>query len=167
MEIGESVHRAGLRKLVFVNSHGGNSDLIGVIARELRVRFGMLAVYTNWMRFGYPAGLFAEDEIAFGIHAGDIETSLMLHFRPELVRREAIANFTPASAGIAKDFALLQMAPPHALAWAAQDLHPDGACGNATLATPEKGEATARHQAQGFVTLLLDVAAYPLDNLVS
>ena len=84
-EIGESVHRAGLRKLVIVNSHGGNIDVIGIVARELRVRLNMLVATTQWRRFGLPAGLYAAFDATHGIHAGDIETSLMLYFRPDLV----------------------------------------------------------------------------------
>src|SRR5687768_5322700 len=84
-ELGLSVHRAGFRKLVIVNSHGGNEEIMGIVARELRVRAGMLAVKTSWSRFGAPTGLFSEIEQRHGIHGGDIETSLMLHFRPDLV----------------------------------------------------------------------------------
>jgi creatinine amidohydrolase len=78
-EIGASVARAGIRKLVVVNSHGGNEEVIGTVTRELRVRFDMLAVKTHWERFGRPDGLFSDSEARYGIHGGDIETSLMLH----------------------------------------------------------------------------------------
>jgi creatinine amidohydrolase len=167
IEISEAVHRAGICKVVFINSHGGNSELLGIIAREIRVRFGMLAVHTHWMRFGYPPGLFSEEEIAHGIHAGDIETSLMLHFRRDLVRADAIANFEPASAGMADEFALLRPFPPHAFGWMAQDLNPAGAIGDATKATAAKGAETAAHQAAGFITLLHDAAAFSLDRVIS
>ncbi len=167
VEIAESVSRARIRKVVFINSHGGNSEVLGILARELRVRFEMLAVHTHWMRFGYPAGLFSGEEIAHGIHAGDIETSLMLHFRPDLVRLSAIGNFVPASIAMADEFQLLRSSPPHAFAWMAQDLKPLGAIGDASKATPAKGAQTAAHQAAGFVDLLRDVAAFSLDRLGS
>jgi creatinine amidohydrolase len=165
VEIGESVGRAGLRKIVFINAHGGNSELLGIAARELRVRFGMLAIHTHWMRFGYPPGLFGTEEIAHGIHAGAIETSLMLHFRPDLVRTEAIGNFVPASIGMTRDFALLGTAAPHGFAWMAQDLNPSGAIGDARGATAEKGALVAAHQAKGFISLLEDIAAFDLRRL--
>ena len=57
VEIGLSVARAGLRKIVIVNSHGGNADLMSIVARELRVRAGMLAVRCQWMSFGLPEGM--------------------------------------------------------------------------------------------------------------
>src|SRR3954468_15855488 len=62
IEIGESVHRAGIGKLVIINSHGGNIALIDLAARQLRVRHGMLAVHTSWGRLGYPDRLFSEAE---------------------------------------------------------------------------------------------------------
>lgn len=165
VEIGEAVHRAGLRKLVMVNSHGGNVDLISIVARELRVRFGMLVVGCSWSRFGRPAGLYTDDELAVGIHAGDIETSLMLHFRPDLVRMEKADNFAPASIEIARTFDVLRPTGFTAFGWIAQDLHASGAAGDASRATAEKGRATAAFSADMFIKLLYDVTTFGLDRL--
>jgi len=92
-ELGLSVARAGVRKLVIVNSHGGNDEVMGIVARELRVRADMLVVKSAWSRLGKPAGLYSERELKFGIHGGDFETSLMLHFRPELVEMARAQDF--------------------------------------------------------------------------
>ena len=92
-EIGDSVARAGCRKLIFMNSHGGNVPVIDAVARELRVRHRMLAVHAGWHRLGYPADLFSAVERAHGIHGGDAETSLMLAFKPKTVRMEQGAEF--------------------------------------------------------------------------
>jgi len=164
-EIGESVHRAGLRKLVIINSHGGNVDVIGVVARDLRVRLRMLVVTCSWSRFGLPPGLFGNEEAAVGIHAGDIETSLMLHFRPDLVRMDKAQNFAPTTIGMTNEFALLRPTGFAAFGWIAQDLHPSGAAGDASLATAEKGRATAEFQAGEFIKLLRDVTRFSLDRL--
>ena len=88
-EIGESVARAGVRKLVLFNSHGGQPQVMEIVARDLRVRLGMLAVAYSWYAAGVPPGLFADEEVRLGIHAGAIETSMMLHLRPDLVRMDA------------------------------------------------------------------------------
>jgi creatinine amidohydrolase len=165
VEIGEAVHRAGLAKLVMVNSHGGNVDLIGIVARELRVRLGMLVVSCAWSRFGRPAGLYTEEELAVGIHAGDVETSLMLHFRPDLVRMEKAENFQPATIGIAEEFDLLRPTGFTAFGWIAPDLHPSGAAGDASRATAEKGRLTAAFAADAFIRLLRDVKRFGLDRL--
>jgi creatinine amidohydrolase len=164
-EIGEGVHRAGLRKLVIVNSHGGNAEVIGIVARELRVRLGMLAVTSQWRRFGFPQNLYAAYDATYGIHAGDIETSLMLHFRPDLVDM-AKAKFFPSNAvDIEKQYTHLRPIGHHAFGWIAQDLNADGAVGNAAAGSARKGELTAEYQADGFIALLRDVVRFPLDQL--
>ncbi|WP_349236302.1 creatininase family protein [Bosea sp. AAP35] len=166
IEIGESVRRAGIQKLVILTSHGGNIDPMKVVARELRVRHGMLAVTTAWRAFGLPPGLFADLDANHGIHAGDIETSLMLHFRPDLVDMRQAAAFNPLTVEMAaEDYTWLRPTGLHAMAWMAQDVHPSGAAGDASLASAEKGKATAALQAKGFVELLADVARFPLERL--
>lgn len=166
LEIGESIRRAGLRKLVIVTSHGGNVDPMKVVSRELRVRHGMLAVTTAWRAFGLPPGTYDEMDANHGIHAGDIETSLMLHFRPDLVDMSKAGRFEPLTVEMAQDgYTWLRPTGLHALAWMAQDVHASGAAGDASLATAEKGKATAAFQAKGFVELLADVARFPLSKL--
>jgi creatinine amidohydrolase len=165
VEIGRSVRRAGVRKLIIVSSHGGNLELIGIVARDLRVECEMLVTACAWTRFGYPAGVYTEQELQIGIHGGDMETSMMLHFRPELVRMTHARDFVPSSVEIAESFDLLRPTGPIAFGWIAQDIHPAGVAGNASRATAEKGRATAEHQAEGFVRLLLDVRRFSLDRL--
>ncbi|HEX2215206.1 MAG TPA: creatininase family protein [Xanthobacteraceae bacterium] len=164
-EIGESVHRAGLRKLVMVNSHGGNVDVLSIVARELRVRLGMLAVSCSWSRFGRPQGLYTDEELAVGIHAGDAETSAMLYFRPDLVRMDKAENFAPSTIGISKEFDYLRPTGFTAFGWIAQDLHPSGAAGDASRATAEKGRLSAEFQAEAFIKLLRDMTRFKLDRL--
>jgi creatinine amidohydrolase len=161
-ELGLSVHRAGIRKLVLVNSHGGNEEIMGIVARELRVRCGMLAVKTSWMRFGLPEGLFSEAETRLGIHGGDVETSLMLHFRPELVDMAAAQDFPSLAAETRARYRHLGPTGTHAFAWIASDLNPHGVVGDASAATAEKGRRVAEHQAMGFIELLQDVRALDL-----
>ena len=164
-EIGEGVHRAGLRKMVIANSHGGNIEVTGIVARELRVRLGMLVVSTHWQRFGLPAELYSAFEISHGIHGGDIETSLMLHFRPDLVDMSKAKRFASKAADMEKDYKYLRPVGQHTFGWIAQDINPDGAVGEASAATAEKGRLTAEHQADGFIALLRDVVRFPLREL--
>lgn len=161
--IGAAVHRAGCRKLVIVTSHGGNSGLIDLVAAELRARFRMVAVTTSWARLGYPEGLFPADEIAHGIHAGGIETALMLALRPDLVRADRIADFPPRTRAMVRDFTHLRAGRPAAFAWKAGDLHPSGAMGDARLGTAEAGRAALDYGARAFLALLRDVDAFELD----
>jgi creatinine amidohydrolase len=163
--IGQKVSEAGVRKIIMVNSHGGNRDMMSIVARELRVRFTMIAVATDWSRFGAPEGLFSPHELAYGIHGGDAETSLMLHLRPDLVRFEHAENFISKAVWMKENTRYLQPLPPHALAWIAHDLNPQGVVGDASKATAAKGEAYCRHIARSFVDLIEDVTRYPLANL--
>ncbi|AZO12361.1 MULTISPECIES: creatininase family protein [unclassified Mesorhizobium] len=156
-ELGLSVARAGVRKLIVVNSHGGNEEIMGITTRELRVRAKMLAVKTSWQRFGRPAGMYTELEDRHGIHGGDVETSLMLHFRPDLVDMGKADNFVSNVGRAEKQFALLRHTGTHAFAWIASDLNPNGVVGDAGIATAEKGRLTAEHQADGFIDLVRDV----------
>lgn len=164
-EIGEAVHRAGLKKLVFVNSHGGNVALMDIVCRELRVQCGMLAVSSSWSRLGVPPGLYSDKERAVGIHGGDMETSLMLHFRPELVKMANAINFEPSTVEISETFDILRPTGVTSFAWIAQDIHRQGTAGDASIATAAKGKTTAEHQAALFIKLLMDVKNFSLSRL--
>jgi len=164
-EIGESLARAGVRKLVLVTSHGGNAAAMELVARDLRTRLGMLAVTVGWHRFGYPDGTFSAEEKKHGIHGSDIETSLMLAVLPETVRMEKAPNATPETIAMARDFKWLGAYRPAGFAWMTQDLHPSGAVGDATLASAAKGEAALAHGATAFVELLREVDRFDLARL--
>src|SRR6187551_1515017 len=102
MAIGESVARAGVRKLVMVTSHGGNSAAMSLVAQDLRAHHGLLAVTTSWSRFGTPEGLSPAEELRHGIHGGAVETSIMLARYPQHVRQNAIADFQSRSIAMEK-----------------------------------------------------------------
>jgi creatinine amidohydrolase len=164
-EIGASVARAGLRKIVLMTSHGGNTSVIDIVARELRVDHGMLAVTASWHRLGYPADLFSAEELRHGIHAGEIETSLMQAFRPDLVRMDRAEDFRSATYAMEQDYAFLRAGSPAGFGWMTQDLHPSGAIGDAKAATVEAGEAAADFGARAFIDLLRDVDRFPMEQL--
>lgn len=165
IETVEGVRRVGLRKIVLANSHGGNASVLSTVARELRVRLGMLAVATHWRWFGLPEGMYDSIESRHGIHAGDIETSLMLTFREDLVGMDRAKNFVSTAIAMEKEFGRLGPTGTHAFAWIAQDLNSEGAVGDASKATADKGRRTAEHQIEGFVSLLRDMAAFSLQRL--
>ncbi len=156
-QIGLSVARAGVKKIVIVNSHGGNLDLVSILTRELRVQADMLAVKCQWMGFGAPEGTFSERQERFGIHGGDDETSVMLAFRPELVDMSKAENFVSSA-----ENALISPIGPVSRGWISADLHPSGTVGDAALSTAEKGRAIVDHQIEGMISLLRQVEASPL-----
>jgi creatinine amidohydrolase len=164
-EVCECVHRAGCRKLVLLSSHGGNNAVLETIAHDLRARLNMLVVIASWRRFGAPDGLFSSHELAHGIHGGEVETSLMLAFRPDLVRLEEAENFPCLSAEMEREFNWLTTNRPTGLGWMAQDLSASGAIGNAAGATARKGEACADYGATAFVEHLQDIDGFDLTRL--
>ncbi len=164
-EIGEGVHRAGLRKLVIANTHGGNVAAIDIVGLDLRVRLGMLAVACAFAHFGYPDGLFTSEEKAHGIHGGDIETSIILAANPESIRMSTMGDFRSAALAMERDFKWLGADRPPAYGWMSQDLHSSGAVGNATTATAAKGEAAISFGARAFVELLADIDRFELTSL--
>ncbi|MDB5535170.1 MAG: Creatinine amidohydrolase, partial [Devosia sp.] len=161
-KIGLEVARAGIKKIVFINSHGGNEEIMGIVARELRVQAGMLAVKSGW-RFT-PPGVLSDLERRHGIHGGDAETSLILHFRADLVDMSKAQNFVSIAARDEAEFKYLRPtgAFGHVYAWIASDINPGGAVGDATLATAEKGRIIAEANAEGMLEVLAEVERMPL-----
>eukprot|EP01034_Spumella_vulgaris_P047004 gene47004-58646_t len=109
-ELGESVARAGVKKLVLFNSHGGQVSLMDIVARELRTRCDLIVYSASWFSLPLPevvAGQFSAQEHRFGIHAGEIETSMMLALAPQLVRMDAAQDFRSSSEQRAADYAIL------------------------------------------------------------
>lgn len=160
-QIGLEVARSGIRKLVFVNSHGGNVSILDIIARELRVRAGMLAVKAGWSQF-WPRELYSDVENRFGIHGGDSETSLVMHFRPELVHLDRLQDFPSVAQRDEQAYSYMRPTGPLSYAWIASDIHPLGAAGEASRATADKGRATAEEAVGRFIDLLREVERYPL-----
>jgi creatinine amidohydrolase len=164
-QIGESLNRCGVRKLVIVTSHGGNAAAVELVARDLRMRLKMLAVTCAWHRFGYPPGTFDPMEQRHGVHAGDVETSLVLADRPDTVRMERAVAGVPETVKMAQHFKWLSAFRPIGFGWMTQDLHPTGAVGDAALARADKGERALAHGAKAFVELLQDVDRFDLKRL--
>jgi len=151
-----------VRKLVIFNSHGGQRALVDQVALRLRLDCGMLVVRAHSFALGVPTGLFDADELMHGLHGGAVETSVMLHLRPDLVRQDALADFPSAGRTLAARGGVLSLEKPAGLGWMMQDVNPDGACGNATAATAAKGECLLDYWADRLVTLLGEVAQHPL-----
>lgn len=165
-EIGESVHRTGCRRLILFNSHGGQPQVMEIVCRELRVKLAMFAVSASWFGITETSDLFGSTERQFGIHGGESETSVMLHLRPDLVEMSHAENFAPRSVEIARDYDYLSPEGAVGFGWQTQDLHPAGACGDASLADARRGETAVSRAADGLLKLIEEVARYPLDSIV-
>lgn len=168
-EIGECVARAGIRKLLLLNGHGGNVAAMDIVARELRQRCGLIAYSASWFSLPLPgavSGLFSAGEHRFGIHGGEIETSMMLHLSPAAVRMEQARDFHSTSQDRAGRYAILGDGKSARMGWAMQDYNAAGAAGNAAAATAEKGRAVVQAAARALAQLLAELHALPPGTLV-
>jgi creatinine amidohydrolase len=167
MDIGASVAAAGVKKLVLFNSHGGQMSVMDIVTRDLRQRHSMMVVAANWYTLGLPAGMFDEREMKHGIHAGDLETSVMMAIAPGHVRPENARDFASLTETLAEENRFLSITPSGKLGWQTQDLNPAGACGNAALATAAKGRAVVDYVSSRFVELLHEVDRFDLARLAN
>ena len=171
-EIGECVHASGVNKLVLFNAHGGQVGAMDLVARDLRARLGMLVYSVSW--FNLPLidaqgtdvnALFGAEEHRFGIHAGDIETSMMLALKPELVRMAKAQYFSSASQARVAEFPILGNGKSAKLGWQMQDYNPEGAVGHAAAATASKGHALLDAAGRGLAATLAEIDRLPPETL--
>lgn len=165
LELGESVARAGVKKLLLFNGHGGNVSTMDIVARELRQRCGLIVYSASWFSLPVPeavSALFSAEEYRFGIHGGEIETSMMLHLSPHTVRMEHAQAWRSTSQDRAERYAILGNGKSAKLGWAIEDYNPAGAVGNAAAATAERGRAMVEAAGQALAQLLVEIQALPL-----
>jgi creatinine amidohydrolase len=161
-EIGDAVAAAGIRKLVLFNSHGGQVSVMDLVARDLREKHGMIVVSSNWYALPIDMSDFSAHEMRFGIHAGEVETSMLLAASPHLVNMRRAENFKSTSEQRSKKFAILGNGRSAKFAWQTQDLNPSGAVGDARAATAEKGQKLLAEAARSFALLLGEIHQLPL-----
>jgi len=172
-DLGESVAAAGIRKLLLFNSHGGQVSVMDMVARDLRARLDLLVYSVSW--FNLPLlddngqdvnALFSADEHRFGIHAGDIETSMMLALDPAHVDMAQARDFTSSAQERAQRFDILGNGKSAKLGWQMQDYNPAGAVGNAAAASADKGRAVVAAAGRSLARLLAEIDQLPLSTLV-
>jgi creatinine amidohydrolase len=170
MELGECVAKAGIKKLVLFNSHGGQVSVMDIVARDLRVKHDLMVFSSNWYTMPFPPeveGLFTPEEGRFGIHAGDMETSMMLALQPQFVDMAQARDFKSSSQTRSLKYPILGNGKSAKLGWQMQDYNAMGAAGNATLATAEKGRAVIEASAQQLALMLGEISSLPLSTLVA
>ena len=137
IDVGESVYRAGFRKLLIVNGHGGQPQVMEMAARELRVRHGDYTIIPHFTwRVPHVAGKFlSAKEKRLAMHAGHAETAIIMALAPETV------NMSAAVAAYPPEFPSKTMSPDGrvAAAWTARDFGPSGVIGDPMGATREQG----------------------------
>lgn len=172
-DIGAGVARAGVRKLLIFNSHGGHTGVMDLVGRELRARHDLLVYGASWFNLplldeqGHDLNQrIPPQEHRFGIHAGQVETSMMLALRPHTVRMAQAQDFASSAQQRAERWSILGNGRSAKLAWQMQDYHPAGAVGNAAAATAELGAALIQAAGRSLAALLREFSELPLDTLV-
>lgn len=166
-ETAKSAWRAGVRKLILWNSHGGQPQVMDIVCRELRVELGMFAVGASWFRTIDTSDLYSAVERRHGIHGGESETSIMLHLHPDLVRMDLASDFEPRSMELERRGGLLSPEGGVGYGWQAQDLHPAGVAGNAAAADAGRGRDEVERAARALVRLVGEVAAHPMEAVTA
>ncbi len=167
-ELGESVAAAGVKKLLLLNSHGGQVSVMDLVARDLRARLGMLVYSVSWFNLPlYGAdgadlnALFSAEEHRFGIHGGAIETSMMLALDPQRVEMGQAQNFSSSAKERAQRFEILGNGRSAKLGWQIQDYNAAGAVGDAAAATAEKGRLLVDAAGRALARVLLEIDRLP------
>jgi creatinine amidohydrolase len=158
---------------VLFNSHGGQVSVMDIVARDLRARLDMLVYSVSW--FNLPlldeqgqdlSAQFSAEERRFGIHAGEVETSMMLALDAAHVDMAQAHNFASTSQDRAAKYSILGNGKSAKLGWQIQDYNPAGAVGNAAAATHAKGHALVQAAGRSFAQLLMELDQLPLSTLV-
>jgi creatinine amidohydrolase len=157
-DVGSSLAKAGFERLVLYNTHGGNTSLVDVMARDLRAEFGLRTFALHGSGGICFEGLDPQEK-AYGFHAGEVETSYLLASVPELVDRSAYtANYI---ADIAKPATLLPENAPAVFAWLTRDIASSGVLGDPRPASAEKGARWIEEAAGRLASALEEMASYP------
>ncbi|WP_048307192.1 creatininase family protein [Halomonas sp. PR-M31] len=161
---GDSIARAGVRRLVLLNSHGGNKAVADIAALKLRKRWGMLVVKAHYMRFPIPAEALPLEELRHGLHGGALETAMMLYLAPHKVRHTQIDHPSSRGETMAAQGQWLGPEGEAAFAWLAEDLHSGGVVGNARLADAKLGARLVEHYAALLAALFEETRAMDIKD---
>ena len=166
VQTGAAVGAAGVRRLVVSNSHGGNLSAIDVAARRLRGEHGLLVVKTSYFDGPRPDGAgLPDEEWRYGLHGGAVETAMMRHLRPDLVRLDAVRRFLSLDEDLSGALRRVSAEGGASFAWLAGDLNPQGVAGDATLGTGGLGARLVAHYGQVLADVIRDAREFPLDRL--
>lgn len=156
MEVAESLYRSGFRKLIFLNSHGGQPQVIEIAARDLHQQYADFMVFPlfTWRVPHAGSEVLSAQEREYGIHAGDAETSIMLSILPDQVHMDRAVKEYPQQ--LPQD-SLLSMEGKLPFAWMTRDLSQSGVLGDATIASRAKGDRLLATVTAGWVQVIQDV----------
>jgi len=155
-EIADSLYQSGFRKLILMNSHGGQPQILEIVARDIHEKYPDFSIFPlfTWRVPHIAAQLLTPEELEYGIHAGDAETSLMLALLSEQVKLDRAVKEYPPNL---PQNSLLSLEGNLPFAWLTRELSQSGVIGDATVATKEKGNRLLDSLAKGWAGVIEDV----------
>ncbi|MFC0211935.1 creatininase family protein [Paenibacillus chartarius] len=161
MDIAESLQLSGFRKLLLFNTHGGNVDLLNVVSREIRLKFGMTVFYLSPSGLGGADGIIDPEELEYGIHGGEYETSIVQAIKPGWVQEQYVTAELPQIKG--RQFVTLE--GRIRFAWHMTDISASGICGDATKASAGKGRVIQDRISTVLAQVLVEMCEFHPDEV--
>lgn len=161
MDIAVSLKESGFRRLLLINTHGGNKDLLLVAAREIRVETGLMVFFIAPGSLSEAGKFISEEESEYGIHAGEVETSLLLAIKENWVHEDKLVKEIPN----VQDYKYLTMEKTIRFAWVMSDLSESGISGDATLGTVEKGELLMETMASKLAHAMQEICQFEIEDV--
>lgn len=156
-DLGRSLARTPARRLAFLNGHGGNSALLQVAARDIRLESGLRTFTVHPRLPADQGGAGPAGELGMGVHGGLEETSLMLHLRPDLVDMSRAGRWVPEHLA---GYRHVRFGGTVSFGWSSDDFGPAGVIGDARGATAEHGERQATAMVGYLGEALAEVARF-------
>ncbi|WP_066398636.1 creatininase family protein [Neobacillus mesonae] len=163
LDIGRSLKQNGFRRFLLFNAHGGNSDLLNLIAREVRLETDLMVFRLNVGGLTLEENILNETERLLGIHGGDYETSLIMASYPDWVREDELPVEYPELLQKSK-FLRFQKSN---FAWTIDDVSSSGILGNARTASAEKGRRIYEQHGKEVAEILLEMMNFEIVSLIA
>jgi creatinine amidohydrolase len=160
-DLGRSVAATPIRRLAFVNGHGGNTSLLDVACRDLRLKYGLMTFLVHPSLPPDHGGRGKPAELGMGVHAGLQETSLVCYLRPDLVDMSAARANVPTWQ---QRYTRVGFGKPTRAAWLANDFGPEGVIGDPTGATAELGAQIFQGLVESLAETLAEVARFEFET---
>ena len=158
-DLGRSLAALPAKKLVFLNGHGGNSSLLSVACRDLRLAHGLATFLMHPMLPPDQGGASAPSELGMGLHAGHLETALMMFLEPDLVAEDLPGASVPVWLSENEH---VRFGGPVTFGWASDDFTGLGHIGDPVGATAEIGEAVFESTIGYLRSALDEIASFEL-----
>ncbi|NQZ64366.1 creatininase family protein, partial [Crocosphaera sp.] len=158
-EVAQSIYRSGFHKLILMNSHGGQPQIMDIVARDIHQKYQDFSLFPffTWRVPNIAKELLTPQELEYGIHAGDAETSIILALLPDQVKMSQAVKEYPQ--GLPED-SLVSMEGKLPFAWLTKELSKSGVMGDATVASKEKGDRLLASVSDGWVQVIKDVYSF-------